>query len=99
MDAREELGTDATSDVQNEAQQVRGLVSDSFEEVRASMCQNHNAEARPSNASTRSSYPIATFPMSINRFRRISRKSNWVHSAMTIDESTMDTRYIESIHC
>ena len=53
--AREELGTDAASGVLNdsELQQIVGLVSDSFNKVRVSTYNSHNAEAGPSNASTR----------------------------------------------
>jgi Fanconi-associated nuclease 1 len=89
--AREELGADAASGVQNEVQQAVGLVSDSsFEEVGASMCQNNNAEAGPSNASTRSSPTLSDsdFPVVDQSFQEDLLEIQL--GSFCYDESTMD---------
>ena len=85
--AREELGADAASGVQ----QVVGLVSDSsLEEVGQSMCQNNNAEAGPSNASARSSSTLSDgdFPVVDQSFQEDLAEIQL--GSFCYDESTMD---------
>ncbi|KAF8726453.1 hypothetical protein AX14_007863 [Amanita brunnescens Koide BX004] len=88
--AREEPGADDASGLRNEAQEVVDLVSDSHEEVRAVMSQHNNAEAGPSNTSTRSTSTLSESDIPILDQSFQDDLSEVQLDSFCYDESTMD---------
>lgn len=83
--AREELGVDTASGVKNEVQQV---ASDPFDEVRASTCQNNNAEAGPSSTRSSSTLSESDIPLIDQSFQ--GDFSEVQLGSFCYDESIMD---------